>query len=151
MSALLSWLDPFFQSAITVDDEGLGHNSVTEIVADSDPKVQPRDILKSAATTTATPLDVPLFTIAAGEVWSVDVNVTVVGVAKRARIKITALVWGDGSTATLEADPGLDIITNDAAITATVVVAGPNVSVELTGIALALTWGINAHGQRQAI
>lgn len=150
MNTSIGWLDRHFVSATTLDEDGIGHMNPTEFLADGDDKVTAHTLIGHLPTTDATVQHVELFDVSADEVLAVDIVVTVGPAAQRARFKLSALIWGNGATATIDGTVDVDKKPPASALAATITVSGSKVRLSLTGIAATdLTWGWEARAQRQ--
>ncbi len=147
---LPTWLDREFSSAFVVNDDDVGELTITETKTSGDARVTIRGLYGSAATPNATVIEVPLpWTVVDGSLWAVEAYVTAKGTGIRRRIKIAALLYGDGTTATLEsATDVVDLGTGDATADITVSGAGMRLELDPDGDATALIWGFEIRAQQ---
>lgn len=149
----ITWLDRYFVSALTVDEKGVAHLSVTETETTGDPLVDIFGKYASVETPDDADLEVTLpWTVADAELWNLELVVTAKSAdcAIRRRIKISALVWGDTGVATLDAAPTVDVTgTGNATATISVHGVGSTMRLELSPVdATPLIWGFEIRGQK---
>lgn len=145
----ITWLDRFFVSAYTLDANGVGQLAATEQYTSGDPNVTIRGKYGSALTTLSTATVIPLpWAVASGSVWAFEIYVTCKGTGVRRKIKISAIVWGNGSTATIDGTPDVDA-KGTGTPTASITVSGSAAQLTITpGTAAAYTWGYEIRGQQ---
>ncbi len=147
----ITWLDRYFVSAFTIDENSVAHLSVTETETTGDPLCTIFGKYAGTQTPDASVVEVTLpWTVADGELWGLDVIVTAksANCAIRRRIKLSAIVWGDGATATLDHVPYKDAKGTGNA-DATLTVDGSTMRIEINPVdATALTWGFEIRGQK---
>lgn len=140
----------YFVSAVTVDDDDVGHITPTTVVADGDDRVTVTSKLGSLQTSNDVQQHIELFDVSNDDVQAVDIEVTVGPAANCARFKLSALVKGVGSTATLVGSVDSDVKPSSTTLAATLTVSGAKVRLSVTGLAATtLSWGYEARAQRQ--
>lgn len=147
----IDWLDRYFVSAFTINDDGRAQLTATETETIGDDQVTIRGTYEGLSTPNASVVELAMpWLVAPNELWAIEVYVTCksANCAIRRRIKLSALVWGDGATATLDAAPTSDI-TGTGTATATITVAGSAMRLELSPVAATpLVWGFELRAQK---
>lgn len=146
-----SWLDRYFFSAFVINDAGVAELSVTETTTTGDDYLEIPGKYGHALTPDDAELDVALpWTIEANEVRSLEIYITAksADAAIRRLIKVSAIVWGDGATATLDQAPTV-VEAGTGNATATLTVSGSTMSLALDPVdATPLTWGYEVRSQK---
>lgn len=146
-----TWLDREFISAFTLNDQGVGELNITETATTGDPIVTITGKYTSQTTADASVVELALpWAVGPADLWALEAYVTAksVDAAVRRCIKVSALVWGDGSTATLDATP-TPVVSGTGNATATITVTGSTMRVELSPIdATPLVWGLEVRAQK---
>lgn len=147
----INWLDRFFVSAFTIDDNGIANLTATETATTGDAVATIRGKYASASTPNASVVDIALpWATSAGSVWGIEVYVTAKGTTTRRRIKLSALVYGVGAVATLDGAVVVDAV-GTGTPTATVYVNGSTSTIYLRltpGTNAVYTWGYEIKAQQ---
>lgn len=127
-------------------------NNATLTLLTGDAKAKPQTATGNIQTSNATPATANLYAVAVGEVYAVDVIITVSNSTNtiRNRWKLSCFAYGAaGPTATLDGAVDSDTKGTPSTSACTLVVSGSNIQLQVTGIAATtLTWTYEAHVQR---
>jgi hypothetical protein len=146
---VVAWLDRYFVSAQTQDQAGAAVLAATETYTSGDALVTVRGKYASTTTTANANHDIQMpWAIADGSVWCFELYVSAKGTGIRRKIKISALVYGNGATATIDGTPDNDAQGTGTPV-ASVVVAGSSVYLRLApGTASSVIWGYEIRAQQ---
>lgn len=145
----IAWVDRYFVSAYTTDEAGVATLAAAETSTSGDPNGTIRGRYASHTTNLNANADILLpWVVAAGSVWGFDVYVTAKGTGIRRKVKIDALVYGNGATATI--DGAVDVVVKGTGTpTATIVVSGSAAYLRLSpGTASTVLWFFEVHAQQ---
>jgi len=147
-----SWLDRYFVSCFVPDEAGRAVLTATETITSGDPVVTIAGKYSNAATSANADLDITLpWSVAAGDVWALEVYITAKGTGIRRKIKLSGVLYHNGTGAAIDGTPDNDTKGTGTPAASLQVLGGSGTSMVLRltpGTASAVTWGYEVRAQK---